>query len=87
MANIKSARKRSRQAVIRNEHNSAQRSTLRTAIKKVRKAVDAGDKDAATKECSAAQSIIDRIADKRIIHKNAASRYKSRLVAAVKRMA
>jgi len=86
MANIKSARKRARQAVVRNEHNSSQHSTLRTAIKKVRKAVEGGDKAAATGEFAAAQGVIDRIADKRIIHKNAASRYKSRLAAAVKGM-
>lgn len=87
MANIKSARKRARQAVVRNQHNSGLRSTLRTSIKKVRAAVAAGDKAVATKEFGTAQGIIDRIADKRIIHKNAASRYKSRLAAAVKGMA
>ena len=86
MANIKSARKRARQAVVRNIHNSSLRSSLRTAIKNVRKAVDAGDKAAATEAFGQSQGIIDRIADKRIIHKNAASRYKSRLAAAVKGM-
>ena len=87
MANIASARKRARQDVVRNAHNSSLRSTLRTAIKAVRKAIAAGDKATATSTLRASQSIIDRIADKRIIHKNTASRAKSRLSAAVKAMA
>jgi small subunit ribosomal protein S20 len=87
MANIASARKRARQDVVRNAHNSSLRSTLRTAIKAVRKAIAAGDKPAAAKTLQASQSVIDRIADKRIIHKNTASRAKSRLSAAVKAMA
>ena len=87
MANIASSRKRARQSVVRNALKSSQRSTLRTAIKKVRKAIAGGDKAAANAELRAGQAIIDRIADKRIIHKNAASRYKSRLSAAVKAMA
>jgi small subunit ribosomal protein S20 len=87
MANIASARKRARQAVKQNAHNSSLRSTLRTAIKAVRKSIGAGDKAAAAKTLQASQSVIDRIADKHIIHKNTASRYKSRLAAAIKAMA
>lgn len=87
MANIASARKRARQAVARNAHNSSLRSKLRTAIKSVRKAIAAGDKAAATQTLAASASVIDSIADKRIIHKNAAARYKSRLAAALKAMA
>ena len=87
MANIASARKRARQSVVLNAHNSSLRSTLRTAMKSVRKAIAAGDKANASKSLQACQSVVDRIADKRIIHKNAASRYKSRLAAAVKSMA
>jgi small subunit ribosomal protein S20 len=60
---------------------------LRTAIKKVRKAVEAGDKSAAQTVLQSSQAIIDRVADKRIVHKNAASRNKSRLAQAVKGMA
>jgi small subunit ribosomal protein S20 len=86
MANTASARKRSRQAVKRNERNSSLRSELRTAIKNTRKAVAAGNKDAAAAIFQAATSTIDRIADKKIIHKNSASRQKSRLAAAVKKM-
>lgn len=87
MANIASARKRARQAVVRNAHNSSQRSALRTAIKAVRKAIAKGDKAVATQVMQTSQSVIDRIADKKIIHKNAASRYKSRLASALKSMA
>ena len=87
MANSKQARKRARQTVERNVHNTALRSRLRTAIKSVRKAVAAGDKAAAATIFRKATGIIDSIADKRIVHKNAAARNKSRLAAAVKAMA
>ena len=87
MANIASARKRARQAVKQNAHNSSLRSRLRTAIKTVRKAMATGDKAAASAQLRASTSIIDSIADKRIVHKNTAARYKSRLNAAIKRMA
>ena len=86
MANSAQARKRARQNEKQRQHNSSLRSALRTAIKKVRKAVEAGDKDAAQTILRSSQSVIDRIADKRIMHKNAASRNKSRLAAAVKSM-
>jgi small subunit ribosomal protein S20 len=86
MANTAQARKRARQAVKTNAHNSSLRSRLRTAIKSVRKAVEAGDKETAAKVFLAAQSTIDKIADKKIIHKNTASRQKSRLSAAIKSM-
>jgi len=87
MANIASARKRARQAVKQNAHNSSLRSRLRTAIKSVRKAVAQGDKAVATAQLRESARVIDSIADKKIIHKNAAARHKSRLAAALKRMA
>ena len=62
-------------------------STLRTAVKKVRKAIAAGDKASAIKEYQASQAVIDRIADKKIVHKNSASRTKSRLAHAIKALA
>ena len=86
MANIASARKRARQAVQLNAHNSSLRSKLRTAIKSVRKLVATGDKAAASNQFKASMRIIDSIADKRITHKNAAARHKSRLAAAIKGM-
>ncbi len=60
---------------------------LRTSIKRVRQAIEAGDKAAATEVFQKASSVIDRIADKNIIHKNKAARHKSRLAAAVKALA
>ena len=87
MANSAQARKRARQGEKRRQHNASLRSMLRTAIKKVRKAVDAGDKGAAQGVLQASQAIIDRVADKKIVHKNTASRSKSRLAQAVKAMA
>jgi small subunit ribosomal protein S20 len=68
-------------------HNSSLRSMLRTAIKRVRTAIDTGDKAAAAEVLQKATSVIDRIADKNIIHKNKAARHKSRLSAAVKSLA
>jgi ribosomal protein S20 len=84
MANTAQARKRARQSVKVNAHNAALRSTLRTAIKKVIKAVETGDKAVAMAAYQENVSVIDRIADKKIIHKNKAARHKSRLTAAIK---
>ena len=87
MANTASARKRARQTEKRRQHNASLRSELRTAVKNVRKAIEAGDKAAARDVYQAAVSTIDSIADKNIIHKNKAARHKSRLSAAIKAMA
>ena len=86
MANTAQARKRARQSVKVNAHNASLRSTLRTAIKKVIKAVESGDKAAAAASYQENVMVIDRIADKKIIHKNKAARHKSRLSAAIKAM-
>ena len=87
MDNTKQARHRARQSTVRNAHNSAQRSRLRTAVKSVRKAIEGGDKKVALDTLNQATSVIDSIADKKVVHKNTASRNKSRLAAAVKSMA
>ena len=87
MANTAQARKRARQSIKQNMHNASLRSELRTAVKKVQKAIGAGDKTAAQKVYQESVSIIDRIADKKIIHKNKAARHKSRLSAQVKALA
>lgn len=84
MANSKSAKKRAVQAEKRRQHNASRRSMMRTYVKKVIAAIQAGDKAAAEKEFSVAQPILDRAAAKGLIHKNKASRSKSRLVAAIK---
>jgi small subunit ribosomal protein S20 len=87
MANTASARKRAHQSEKQRQHNASLRSELRTAVKNARKAIEAGDKNAAQAILQRATSTIDRIADKNIIHKNKAARHKSRLAAAVKAMA
>ena len=87
MANTASARKRARQSEESRQHNASLRSELRTAVKNVRKAIEAGDKAAARTVYDGAMGTIDRIADKNIIHKNKAARHKSRLSAAIKAMA
>ena len=87
MANSAQARKRARQAEETRQHNASLKSALRTAVKKVRKAIAAGDKAAATSQLQASQAVIDRIADKKIVHKNTASRTKSRLAQAVRALA
>ena len=69
MANTAQARKRARQSVATNMHNSSLRSMLRTAIKRVRTAIEAGDKAVANEVLQKATSVIDRVADKNIIHK------------------
>jgi len=84
MANIKSVRKRARQAVQRRGHNLGMRTAVRTAIKNVKKAVAAGNKDAAAKALIASQRAIDRVVAKGVLHRNAGNRHKSRLAHAVK---
>ncbi|MGB0359837.1 MAG: 30S ribosomal protein S20 [Endozoicomonas sp.] len=87
MANSPSARKRARQSEGRRQHNTGMRSMVRTSIKKVIKAIDAKDVTAAQVALTAAVPVIDRMADKGIIHKNKAARHKSRLNAQVKALA
>ena len=87
MANIASARKRARQSEKRRQHNASLRSKLRTAVRDTRRAIAAGDKQAALAVFRRASGVIDSIADKRIIHKNTAARHKSRLAARIKSMA
>ena len=84
MANIKSVRKRAKQAIVRRAHNLGLRTEVRTAIKNVNKAVAAGNKDAAAKALVESQRTIDRIVAKGILHRNAGDRHKSRLAHAVK---
>ena len=87
MANIKSARKRARQGVKRRSHNMSLRTVARSAIKDVKKAIAAGDKKAAAAALLRSQSVIDRVAAKDVMHRNAAARHKSRLAHAIKAMA
>lgn len=84
MANTPQARKRARQAETRRAHNASFRSMVRTHIKKVVNAINSKDYDKATEVYRQAVPVIDRMADKGIIHKNKAARHKSRLNAAIK---
>ena len=86
MANTKGARKAARQSEKRRDHNASLRSALRSAIQRVTKAIVAGDKAAAKKIFGEATGVIDRITDKKVIHKNKAARHKSRLAARLKAM-
>jgi small subunit ribosomal protein S20 len=86
LANIQSAKKRARQAVKRRAHNVALRSRVRTAIKRVLKAVAAGDKPAAQAGFAAVVPEIDRMANKGLLHKNRAAHYKSQLNAKLRAM-
>jgi small subunit ribosomal protein S20 len=84
LANIKSAEKRARQAVKRRAHNMTLRSKMRTAVKKVRAAVATGEKATAQAAFKTAVPVIDSMVNKGIIHRNTASRHKSRLSALIK---
>ena len=86
MANIKSVRKRAKQAVVRRGRNLGLRTAVRTAIKNVKKAVAAGNKDNAAKALVESQRVIDRIVAKGVLHRNAGNRHKSRLAHALKGM-
>ena len=86
MANSVSARKRARQAERHRLRNASLRSNVRTAIKKVLRAIEAGDKDAAVSAYKDVVPAIDRSVSKGIMHKNTAARNKSRLNQHVKEM-
>ncbi len=79
----KSALKANRQNVKRREANRRLRSKLRTGLKGLRKAVNGDDKGAARTALGEAQSLVDRMAAKGMIHRNTAARHKSRLSARV----
>jgi small subunit ribosomal protein S20 len=84
MANSAQAKKRARQNTKRRIHNASLRSMVRTYIKNVYAAIEAKDGEAAKAAYEAAAPVIDRMADKGIIHKNKAARHKSRMNAQVK---
>ncbi len=86
MANIKSAKKRARQAIKRRAHNVAMRSRVRTAVRNVIKAVESGNKDAAKASFTAVVPEIDRMAGKGILTKSRAAHYKSQLNAKLRAM-
>lgn len=87
MANIRSAKKRARQAGPRRARNAAQRSLFRGLIRDVVKAIDAKDPAKAKAAYAAMVPVLDRYATKGLIHKNKAARHKSRLTARMKAIA
>ncbi len=87
MANSPQAIKRARQALKRRARNQGQRSMVRTSIKKVVTAIESGDRETAVQAYKTAVPVIDRMADKDLIHRNKAARHKSRLNARIKAMA
>ena len=84
MANTKSAAKRAKQGERRRQHNVALRSRMRTAIKKVIKAIEAGDTAEAATAFKAGAAEVASMVNKGLTHKNKAARHKSRLNKAVK---
>ena len=87
MANHKSAKKRIRQNVKRRLINRSNRSALRTQVKKLRSAIAEGDKAASQEQLQPTISIIDKMVNKNVLHKNTAARYKSRLTRHVNELA
>ena len=86
MANIKSAKKRARQAIKRRAHNGAMRSRVRTAVRNVVKAVESGNKEAAKASFAAVVPEIDKMAGRGILTKSRAAHYKSQLNAKLRAM-
>jgi small subunit ribosomal protein S20 len=87
LANSAQARKRARQSEDHRQRNASQRSEMRTHIKKVIKAIGAGDKDAAATAYREAVPVIDSMVGQGLVHKNKAARHKSRLNGHIKAMA
>ncbi|HEX8068382.1 MAG TPA: 30S ribosomal protein S20 [Pyrinomonadaceae bacterium] len=83
MPNHKSAEKRMRQNERRRQINRSNRTRMRTQIKKLRAALDAGDDSALQQLLSQTVSILDKSVQKGVLHRNAAARYKARLTARV----
>jgi small subunit ribosomal protein S20 len=87
VANSPQAKKRARQNDKARKHNASLRSMVRTYLKKVIAAIEAGNADEAKAAYAAAVPVIDRMADKGIMHKNKAARHKSRLNTKIKALA
>ena len=84
MANSAASKKRARQAVKRNQHNSQIRAKVRTFVKKVVSAISTGNKEEAISGFTVMQKNVDQAVSKGLIHKNKAARIKSRLNSKVK---
>lgn len=87
MANHKSAEKRNRQRIKRRERNVFHLSTMRTYMKRLRKALEGGDLETAKESLPLALQAIGKAASKGVIHRNTASRYTSRITLAFNKKA
>ena len=86
MANIQSAKKRSRQANSRNSLKSSQRASMRTMIKNFKDAIAENDVDKAKDLFISTQKVLDKLANKKVLPKNAVARQKSRLSKSIKNL-
>ncbi len=82
MANLKSSKKDIKRSERRRQANLAVRTTLKTRIKQVREAIDAGNKEALPEAVRVAQKSLDKAAQHGVIHKQQAARRKSRIASA-----
>jgi len=79
MPNIESAKKRMRQSVVRRDRNRGRRSALRTSLRKLNESIEAGDMERVRESWRDAQALLDRSAQRGVIHRNQAARKKARL--------
>ena len=86
MANIQSAKKRSRQANSRNSLKSSQRASVRTMVKNVEEAIKENDVSKAKDLFVSTQKVLDKLANKKVLPKNAVARQKSRLIKSIKKL-
>ena len=87
MANTPQAKKRARQNDKTRAQNASQRSTMRTYLKRVIKAIAEGKSELALTEYRLMSSMVDKMVNKGLIHKNKAARHKSRLTGHIKALA
>ena len=85
MASHASALKAHRQNVVRRDRNRQMRTRLRAALRSIRTAIDGGDPEKVKDALRDTISLVDKMAAKGVIHRNAAGRYKSRLAGRVNR--
>ena len=83
MASHNSALKAHKQSIERRDQNRQLRTRLRRALREIRAAIDTGQGDQLNQAVRSTVSLVDRMAGKGIIHRNAAARYKSRLASRV----
>jgi small subunit ribosomal protein S20 len=86
MANIQSAKKRSRQAISRNSLKSSQRASMRTMVKSVEDAIAENDAVKAKDMFISTQKVLDKLANKKVLPKNSVARQKSRLSKSIKKL-